>query len=102
MYLVQILLPLCGDSGERLPKEHYAQVRRELTTRYGGVTAFLRSPADGTWKDDDGAVERDQVVTCEVMVDSLDREWWTRYRRILEARFEQRELIVRALEIELI
>ena len=102
MYLVQILLPLCGDSGERLPKERYAQVRRELTARYGGATAFLRSPAEGTWKDDDGKVERDEVVMCEVMVDSLDREWWTRYRRTLEARFEQRELIVRALEIELI
>jgi len=28
-----------------------------LTERYGGVTAFLRSPAQGTWKESGGAVE---------------------------------------------
>jgi hypothetical protein len=100
MYLVQILLPLYADSGERLPKDRYAQVRRELTARYGGATAFLRSPAQGTWKDDDGKVERDEVVMCEVMVESLEREWWAQYRSTLEARFEQRELIIRALKME--
>ena len=102
MYLVQILLPLYTDSGERLPSERFAEVRRELTSRYGGATAFLRSPAEGTWKDDDGRVERDEVVMCEVMVESLEREWWAQYRGTLEARFEQREIVVRALEIALI
>jgi hypothetical protein len=37
---------------------------------------------------------------CEVMVQSLDRGWWAAYRRTLEERFGQRELIVRALELE--
>ena len=95
-----MLLPLYGDTGERLPMERYMRVRRELTERYGGVTAFLRSPAQGTWKDDDGTVDRDEVVMCEVMVESLEREWWAEYRSTLERRFEQRQLVVRAFEIE--
>jgi hypothetical protein len=102
MFLVQILLPLYSDSGERLPRERFAEVRRELTSRYGGATAFLRSPAEGTWKDEAGRVEHDEVVMCEVMAESLEREWWAQYRGTLESRFGQRELVVRALEIELI
>lgn len=95
-----MLLPLYGDTGQRLPMERYAQVRRELTERYGGVTAFLSSPAQGTWKEHDGTVDRDDVVMCEVMVESLERAWWAEYRSTLERRFEQRELVVRAFEIE--
>ena len=37
---------------------------------------------------------------CEVMVESLERAWWAEYRSTLERRFEQRELVVRAFEIE--
>lgn len=95
-----MLLPLYGDTGERFTRERYTQVRRELTERYGGVTAFLRSPALGTWKDDNGTVDRDDIVMCEVMVESIEREWWAEYRRTLEARFGQRELVLRAFEIE--
>ena len=99
MVLVQMLLPLYDNEGRRLPHELFRQVRRELTERYGGVTAFLRSPAQGSWKEDDGAVDRDEVVMCEVMVDHLDRLWWSDYRKTLEKRFGQEELVVRALRI---
>ena len=100
MFLVQLLLPLYDNAGRRVPHERFAQLRDELTDRYGGVTAFLRSPAQGTWKEADGEVDRDEVVMCEVMVDALDRDWWGAYRRTLEERFGQRELIVRSLRLE--
>jgi hypothetical protein len=100
MFLVQLLLPLYENTGERIPAERFAQLRDELTERYGGVTAFLRSPAHGTWKEASGAVERDEVVVCEVMVETLDRSWWEQYRKALERRFVQRELVVRAIELE--
>jgi hypothetical protein len=100
MFLVQLLLPLYDNTGRRLPRERFAEVRDELTQRYGGVTAFLRSPAQGTWKEGSGGVDHDDIVMCEVMVESVDRSWWTRYRRTLEERFGQRELVVRALQIE--
>jgi len=34
------------------------------------------------------------------MVDSLDRRWWSQYRTALAQRFEQEELMVRALATE--
>jgi hypothetical protein len=100
MFLVQLLLPLYENTGQRIPPARFAQVRDELTEKFGGVTAFLRSPAHGTWKESGGAVELDEVVMCEVMVDGLDRDWWAQYRKRLETRFGQRELIVRAIALE--
>jgi hypothetical protein len=99
MFLVQLLLPLYDNAGRRLPLEQFARVRDELTDRYGGMTAYLRSPAQGTWKTS-GAVDRDQVVMCEVMVDDLDRDWWSAYRSALETRFDQHEVVVRASPME--
>ena len=100
MFLVQLLLPLYDNDGRRVPYERFAQLRDELTERFGGVTAFLRSPAQGTWKEDSGEVDRDEIVMCEVMVEALDRDWWGTYRRTLETRFGQRELVVRAMRSE--
>jgi hypothetical protein len=100
MFLVQLLLPLYDNAGRRLPHELFAQLRNELTERYGGVTAFFRSPAQGTWKEESGAVDVDEIVMCEVMVQVLDRVWWAAYRKALEERFAQRELIVRAVELQ--
>ena len=100
MFLVQMLLPLYDGAGQRVPHGRFADLRSELTERFGGVTAFLRSPAQGMWKEEDGEVDRDEVVMCEVMVDPLDRSWWQAYRRTLEKQFGQRELMLRVIEIE--
>src|SRR4051794_6804640 len=100
MFLVQLLLPLYDNAGRRMPPEQFAHVRDELTERYGGMTAYLRSPAQGTWKEGSGAVGRDEVVMCEVMVTDVDRAWWSKYRRSLERRFGQRELVIRASPME--
>jgi hypothetical protein len=75
-------------------------VRHTLTERFGGVTAHLRAPAAGAWKDDDGSVARDDVAIVEVMADALDRGWWADYRRELERRFCQEEIVIRATELE--
>ena len=101
-HLVQILLPTHTRDGRRSPTEKFARVRVELTERFGGVTAYSRSPATGLWKRDDEVIERDQVIMVEVVVDVLDREWWADYREPLEQRFEQEEVHVRALAMELI
>jgi hypothetical protein len=100
MYLVQLLLPLYDNAGRRVPHECFAAVRDELTESFGGVTAYLRSPAQGTWKPEGGTVDRDEVVMCEVMVGELDREWWCAYRSRLEERFGQQELMVRATAVD--
>ena len=100
MHLVEILLPLRDNDGKPFPREMLDAVRHDLTERFGGVTAHLRAPAAGAWKDDDGDVARDDVVIVEVMDDDVDRAWWADYRRALESRFRQDEIVIRATPIE--
>lgn len=101
-HLVQILLPIHYQDGADVPPELFARVRTELTERFGGVTAYSRSPATGLWRRSEDEIERDQVIMVEVVVDVLDREWWAEYREQLEQRFGQEEVHARALAIELI
>ena len=100
MFLVQVLLPLYDNDGHRFPDAQFAGVRRELTDRFGGATAYTRAPAEGTWEDADGRIRHDDVVVLEVMVEALDRAWWSAYRSGLAARFRQEEIVARALHIE--
>jgi hypothetical protein len=97
MHLVQILLPLRDNDGEPFDADLFASVRRELTERFGGVTAYTRAPAKGLWKEDGGHVSRDDVVVYEVMVETLDAAWWAEYREKLRTRFAQDEMVVRAV-----
>ena len=99
-HLVQILLPLRKCDGSDVPAALFAEVRDELTQRFGGVTAYSRSPATGLWKNTEAEVEREQVIMVEVVVDAFDRGWWTQYREGLARRFDQEEIHARALAIE--
>src|ERR1700716_393427 len=51
MQLVEIFLPLNDNSGRPFGTEKYAAVREHLTESFGGLTAFSRSPAQGTTSD---------------------------------------------------
>jgi len=97
MYLVQILLPLYDNEGHAFEALDYVQLRSELADRFGGVTAYMRAPARGVWRDDSGETTRDDIVIFEVMTAELDRVWWTGFRKHLERRFRQDSVIVRAL-----
>lgn len=99
-HLVQLFLPLRDNAGDALPQPLYHRVRAELTERFGGVTAFIRSPAVGAWEDDRGAVQRDDVVLFEVMADNVDHGWWAAYREDLQRRFQQDEVLIRASAVE--
>lgn len=100
MYLVQFMLPLRDNEGAPFPRPAFDQVRDELAGQFGGVTAFLRSPAEGVWKDDGEGLVRDEVVIYEVMTEDLDRPWWRTYRATLASRFRQEEVLVRATAVE--
>jgi hypothetical protein len=100
VYLIQILLPLRDNAGEPFAPAEFDRVRRELAERFGGVTFYARSPAVGIWKDDDGDVDRDEIVVAEVMADEEDRAWWRDYRGELERRFRQEEMVVRSMTCE--
>jgi hypothetical protein len=99
MYLIQFLLPLRDNERQPFPRADFERVRAELTERFGGVTAFLQSPATGAWKNE-GETTQEQVVLFEVMAEALDRGWWKGYRAELERRFRQEAVVVRALGAE--
>ena len=100
MHLVELFLPLRRNDGSPQPPALFAELRAELVDRFGGLTAFTRSPAEGLWEEPGGAVDRDSIVIVEVMAETLDRRWWADFRARLEARFGQRQLLVRATAVE--
>jgi len=101
MHLVQLLLPVADNAGQRFPASLYEDVTSDLTERFGGVTAYTRSPAEGRWQS--GASEHhDDVLIVEVMVDQLDPMWWSEFRRNLAATFRQESLVIRAQDIQLL
>jgi len=95
-YLVEILLPVTKGLRAR---SHLDAIRDELMASFGGVTMQTSRPAEGLWEDN-GDVERDLIVVAEVMTGELDREWWIAYRKELEARFHQDEVVIRAMAFE--
>lgn len=102
MYLVQLLLPVALPDLAVSPMVALATTRKELTERFSGSTAYVRSPAKGLWTAPDGEVEQDEVVMVEVVVEDLDRVWWQRYAQTLAERFQQQVIHVRVLPIELL
>jgi hypothetical protein len=101
MDLVQVLLPLTDNQRHPFPRAFYDQVASELTQRFGGVTAYTRSPAEGRWLHQ-GDTTADEVIVIEVMVEALDEAWWSSYRAGLESVFRQKRIIVRAQPVKLL
>jgi len=102
MYLIQILLPLRANDGRQFPQSEFIRVRDELTEGFGGLTTYVRSPAEGLWKESGSATVYDDIVIYEVMTEKLDRPWWHEYREELAVRFQQDVLIVRVSEVQLL
>lgn len=100
MYLMQVLLPTRDGSHQPYSRALFGQCRAELVAQFGGITAYLRSPAIGAWTDPEGQVEQDEVVMVEVVAEEFDRSWWQRYTSVLEERFQQQEIHVRAIKVE--
>ena len=101
-WLIQILLPLYDNAGQRFGEQPFAETRGELLETFGGVTAYQRAPARGLWKTDEGEIARDDVAIFEVMADALDRGWWHAYRETLQRRFRQDVIVIRANAHELL
>jgi hypothetical protein len=97
--LIRIYLPLRDNSGQLLDPALLKNVERELSDRFGGVTAHLEAPASGLWVDD-GTMHADEVVVFEVMVEGADRAWWSAYRSDLERRFVQKSVLMVMQDVE--
>ena len=103
MHLIQLLLPATsGASASAAADDAGTLTRRELVERFGGLTAYVRTPAHGVWTSPEGAREHDDVVMVEVVAETFDREWWRTYAGRLARRFAQEAIHVRALPIEVL
>lgn len=99
MHLARFYLPLRDNSGAAFPSLMFRVVEAELSRRFGGVTAHLQSPASGLWRDG-GTTHADDVVIFEVILDEVDRAWWTSYREKLERDFRQKRILLVLLPAE--
>lgn len=102
MHLIQILLPLYDNTHHPFAVDKFEQVRKELVDRFGGLTAYVRSPATGLWRDTPFTAVRDEIVIYEIMTADLDLVWWAEYKEDLSLRFHQTKLVIRAMETRLL
>lgn len=101
MVLIQLLLP-ASRTANADGQAPLARTRRELAERFTGLTAYVRSPAQGLWTAPDGQIEHDDVVMVEVVTDTFDRAWWRPYAATLAERFGQDSIHLRAVPVELL
>ncbi|MES2522804.1 MAG: hypothetical protein V4617_08920 [Gemmatimonadota bacterium] len=100
MHLVQLLLPVTGSS-DTAARVHDA-LHRELTARFGGVTAYSRAPAHGVWQPEAAAPEHDDVVLVEVVAETLEAEWWRELRLRLQRELDQESILIRAIALQML
>jgi hypothetical protein len=101
MHLVQILLPRADNSGRPFREQEFDKVKEELAREFDGVTAYLRAPAEGLWKQGQNA-SHDDIVIFEVMADEMSLDRWRERRRALELRFRQDRVVIRYMSMALV
>jgi hypothetical protein len=97
MFLIETFLPLTRGDGSALDRRIFDRIKKEFTDRFGGVTAFVQSPAEGAWKAATSEVVEDRVVVLQVMADEINQQYWRDFRRQLEHELRQEEILVRYL-----
>ena len=102
MFVVQLYLPLEKSDGTPISPDIFERTKMELTDWFGGVTAFLQSPADGAWRHSGGEVVHDRVAIFEVMVEDVDTVWWRKYRVRLEEELEQDQILARLFQVSVL
>jgi hypothetical protein len=101
MYVLEIFIPLTTNDGRAFPRQDFQAERTTLTDRFGGLTVYSRAPAAGFWEKGDTTV-KDDIAVFEVMVETIDTEWWTAYRSHLEHAFQQDKILIRAFETRML
>lgn len=80
-------------------KDWFDRLCKGLTERFGEVTSFLRSPAEGFWSTEH-SLARENIAVLEVMTETFDETFWRVLRRRLEQDLSQEEIVIRCQEIQ--
>lgn len=102
MYLMQIFVPIRDNEGNPFDQRRFTDLRDELTERFGGVTIYARTPAQGIWKPSDGSAQTDQMVIYEVIFDELEMPYWKGLKFSLETAFSQQQILMRHSNVNII
>lgn len=98
MILIQIFLPITDNQGHAFSREIYTQIKETFTEKFGGVTSFSQSPAEGLWEKGE-EVQKDQILIYEVMATGIDKGWWSAYKKKLEQILKQENILIRWFDI---
>ncbi len=103
MYLTEILLPLADNKHKAFKSEYFVAVEKQLTEKFGGLTAFTRTPAEGLWKNNKSSkTYRDDIIIFEVLSPEFDKTWWLHYKEELKTTFQQKEIIIRVMKVRMV
>lgn len=101
MHIIEVFLPLDTGKGVPVPRETIEGLVAGLADRFGGATAFTREPAKGLWKSPT-TIQADRIIIVEVVVETVDAEWWKTYKSRLEKEFDQDQVMIRVSPCTLI
>ena len=87
--------------GTLIPQSVFDDVAHEVTEKFGGVTSYLRAPADGRWQSG-SSTELDQIVVVEVMTEEIDAHYWSTLRKRLERELAQDRIVIRSWIVQLL
>jgi hypothetical protein len=97
VFLIELFLPLNRRDGLPIDQAVFDRIKKNLTERFGGVTAFALAPAEGVWKSPTSETVEERVAVFQVMVKEIDVGWWRACRQDLERELDQEEILVRSL-----
>ena len=98
-FLMQLVLPTHNNAGEAFADQIWEDLKTRLVDKFGGVTAFRRSPAQGVWSPTPDRRASEDVFMVEVMTDALDVAWWAALQQEFEASLDQEHIIIRAIQV---
>jgi hypothetical protein len=97
-YLVQLLLPVRDNNGRVFSDATWESLKTKLVEKFGGVTAFQRTPAEGIWAPASERRAAEDVFMVEVMTQALDEAWWASLQAELEHALAQEHVVIRAIK----
>ncbi|WP_285008806.1 inorganic diphosphatase [Pedobacter faecalis] len=94
--LFEIFLPLKDNAGRAFPERVYSNLQKQLVKKFGGVTMYTRSPAQGLWDTGRSREQKDDLVIFEVMAAVYDEAFWKNLKEELEENLGQEEILIRS------
>lgn len=99
---IQIYLPLYDPAGKALPESLYSKIKETLTEKFGGLTMYTRSPAEGLWKEGQENTVKDDILIYEVLAPELDKTFWLPFKEELKKQFKQQEVLISCAAVTIV